>query len=79
MEQVYQRVIDLTRGSLDIRTIKTIFGWKHRPCHRQKQGQSPSQPKLTVEKPTYNLTVFKVHFGKLTLKMYDKGERVLRI
>jgi hypothetical protein len=69
----------LTRGSLDIRTIKTIFGWKHRPCHRQKLGQSPSQPKLTVEKPTYNLTVFKVHFGKLTLKMYDKGERVLRI
>jgi len=25
------------------------------------------------------LTVFKVHFGKLTLKMYDKGERVLRV
>ena len=27
----------------------------------------------------HNLTVFKVHFGRLTLKMYDKGERVLRI
>lgn len=64
-------MIDLTRNSLDI--IKTIFGWKHRSCHRQKQS------KLTVEKPTYNLTVFKVHFGKLTLKMYDKGDRVLRI
>jgi hypothetical protein len=25
------------------------------------------------------LTVFKLHFGKLTLKMYDKGDRVLRI
>jgi hypothetical protein len=23
--------------------------------------------------------VFKLHFGKLTVKMYDKGERVLRI
>jgi hypothetical protein len=26
----------------------------------------------------YDLTVFKVHFGKLTLKAYTKGERVLR-
>ncbi|MEW6425282.1 MAG: hypothetical protein AB1523_11160 [Bacillota bacterium] len=75
LEQVYQRVIDLTRNSLDIRTIKTIFSWKRRSCHRQKRAQS----KLTVEKPMYNLTVFKVHFGKLTLKMYDKGDRVLRI
>ena len=32
-----------------------------------------------VETPTYDLTVFKVHFGKLTLKIYTKGERVLRI
>jgi hypothetical protein len=79
LEQVYQRMIDLTRNSLDIRTIKTIFGRKHRSFHRQKQGQNPTQPKLTVEKPTYNLTIFKVHFGKLTLKMYDKGDRVLRI
>jgi hypothetical protein len=27
----------------------------------------------------HDLTVFKLHFGKLTVKMYDKGERVLRI
>jgi hypothetical protein len=77
LDQVYQRLIDLTRASLDIQKIKTIFGWKHRPCHRKKQQSSESR--LTVEKPTYNLTVFKVHFGKLTLKIYDKGERVLRI
>ena len=32
-----------------------------------------------VETPTYDLTVFKVHYGKLTLKIYTKGERVLRI
>ena len=32
-----------------------------------------------VEKPVYDLTVFKVHFGKLTIKIYSKGERVLRI
>ncbi len=32
-----------------------------------------------VEKPAYNVTVFKVHYGKMTLKIYSKGERVLRI
>jgi len=31
-----------------------------------------------VETPTYDLTIFKLHFGKLTLKGYTKGERVLR-
>ena len=32
-----------------------------------------------VEKPAYDLTIFKLHCGKLTLKIYTKGERVLRI
>ena len=32
-----------------------------------------------VETPTYDLTVFKVHYGKMSLKIYTKGERVLRI
>ena len=32
-----------------------------------------------VETPAYDLTVFKVHYGKMTLKIYSKGERVLRI
>jgi hypothetical protein len=32
-----------------------------------------------IEESAFDLTVFKVHFGHLTLKMYDKGERVLRI
>jgi hypothetical protein len=32
-----------------------------------------------VETPAYDLTVFQVHYGKLTLKIYTKGERVLRI
>jgi hypothetical protein len=31
-----------------------------------------------IEKPRWNLTIFKVHFGLLTLKGYTKGERVLR-
>jgi len=32
-----------------------------------------------VERPTYDLTIFKLRCGKLTLKIYTKGERVLRI
>jgi hypothetical protein len=31
-----------------------------------------------IEKPRWNLTIFKVHFGLLTLKEYTKGERFLR-
>jgi hypothetical protein len=33
---------------------------------------------VVVETPAYDLTIFKLHFGKLTLKAYTKGERVLR-
>src|SRR5262249_31791834 len=32
-----------------------------------------------IDRSVYDLTVFKLHFGKLTLKMYDKGDRVLRV
>jgi len=32
-----------------------------------------------VETLAYDLTVFKIHFGNLTLKAYTKGEHVLRI
>ena len=31
-----------------------------------------------IEKPRWDLTLFKVHFGLLTLKGYTKGEHVLR-
>jgi len=31
-----------------------------------------------IETPQYGLTIFKVHFGALTLKGYTKGEHVLR-
>ena len=33
----------------------------------------------TVQAKRYDLTVFKIHWGNLTLKIYDKGARVLRI
>jgi hypothetical protein len=32
-----------------------------------------------LERPSYNLTVLKLHFGRLSLKAYSKGEHVLRL
>jgi hypothetical protein len=34
---------------------------------------------VAVERPPNDLTVFKLHCGKLALKIYSKGDRVLRI
>ena len=78
MEKVLNEVIDRTRAPLDLKTLKTIFGVKHRPTLRDKHGKS-SRIEVVVERPVYNLTVFKIHFGALTVKMYSKGERVLRV
>ena len=78
MDQVFQALIDRTRAPFDLDKIKNIFGWKRRPRYR-KRKKSAMEWGVVVEKPTYDLTVFKVHCGKLTLKIYTKGERVLRI
>ena len=75
LEQVFQRMVDRTRARLDVRQVRTLFGMTRRPKWRWKR-----RPRLDVvlETPVYDLTVFKLHFGKLTLKAYTKGERVLR-
>jgi hypothetical protein len=78
MEEVFQALIDRTRAPLDFRKIKTILGYRKRPRYR-KRKKSSSVWEVVVEKPTYDLTVLKAHCGKLTLKIYTKGERVLRI
>ena len=79
MEEVYRKVIDRTRGIMDLKRLKTIFGFQKRPQVRKMQGSRVTRLQMTIERPTYNLTVWKVQWGKLTLKMYDKGDRVLRI
>jgi hypothetical protein len=71
-------LIDRTRAPLDLDRIKTIFGDKIRP-HYDKRKKDPTRWGVVVETPTYDLTVFKVHYGKMTLKIYTKGERVLRV
>jgi hypothetical protein len=78
MNELFQALIDRNRAGLDLDRVKTLFGSKKRPCNRKRRS-TPNRWGVLVEKPAYDLTVFKVHFGKLTLKIYTKGERVLRI
>jgi len=77
MDEIFQASIDRTRAPLDLDRIKTIFGDKNRP-HRNTRKKNPTRWGVVVETPTYDLTVFKVHYGKMTLKIYTKGERVPR-
>ncbi|MGH7751349.1 MAG: hypothetical protein ACREN5_00905, partial [Gemmatimonadales bacterium] len=79
LDEVYQGLIDRTRRLLDVPTLKTIFGRKHRP-HQRRQGGDAPRIELVLNASAYDLTVFKLHWGRrLTLKLYDKGARVLRI
>ena len=44
----------------------------------RRQRGLPTGAEVVLETSTYDLTVFKVHFGNLSLKAYTKGECVLR-
>ncbi len=76
MDRVFNAMLDRTRSRLDIPALRTLFGARRRPG---KYGEAPS-PRVGValETPAWDLTVFKVHFGLLTLKGCTKGARVLR-
>jgi hypothetical protein len=78
MDQVFQALIDRSRSRLDLKKIKTILGYQRRPRYRARKNWV-AEWDVTVERPAYDLTIFKLHCGKLTLKIYTKGERVLRI
>jgi hypothetical protein len=79
LDAVYQGLLDRTRRLLDVPTLKTIFGAKHRPHRRHGSNQGAPRLERVVDAATHDLTVLKLHFGHLTLKLYDKGARVLRI
>jgi len=76
MERLFDAVIDRVRTKLDLPAVRTLFGVGHRP-HRADPELSPRQG-VVILRPHWNLTIFKIHFGLLTLKAYSKGERVLR-
>src|SRR6516225_1166694 len=66
MDQIFQALIDRTRAPLNLDRIKTIFGDKNRP-HYDKRKNNPARWGVVVETPTYDMTIFKVHYGKMTL------------
>lgn len=77
MEHAFDAVVDRTRARLDVPRLRTLFGVGQRPRRGPDADLSPRQA-VVIERPRWNLTLFKVHFGLLTLKGYTKGEHVLR-
>ena len=77
MDRLFNTVVDRTRSRLDIPKVRTLFGTKGRP-HRPPGFELSPRQAVVIERPQWNLTIFKVRFGLLTLKGYTKGERVLR-
>ncbi len=77
MERAFDTIVDRTRVRLDVPRLRTLFGVGHRPRRPAGADLSPRQA-VVIERPQWNLTLFKVHFGLLTLKGYTKGEHVLR-
>ena len=76
MDAVFNAVLDRTRSRLDMPVLRTLFGAKNRP-HADRAAGPPTLA-VVIETPRYDMTLFKIHFGRLTLKGYTKGERVLR-
>jgi hypothetical protein len=76
MDRVFNAVVDRTRSRLDVPKLRTLFGTKQRP--RTNRADLSPRVAAVIERPQYGLTIFKVHFGALTLKAYTKGEHVLR-
>jgi hypothetical protein len=81
LDAIYQRLVDLSRNSFQIEKIKTIFGTKRRSSRRKYKTKSriAMGAQITVEKHEHNLTVFRVQFGHIAIRIYDKGDRLLRV
>jgi hypothetical protein len=60
MNEVYQKLIDRTRAPLDLKQVKTIFGFSHRPHHGPKRGREAVQVVKSMQARSYDLTVFNV-------------------
>lgn len=67
LDQVFQGLTDRSRAPLDLKTIKTILGYRHRPKYRRTKRSAEWE--VSVERPAYDLRIFTLHCGKLTLKI----------
>ena len=77
LDRLFNTVADRARSRLDVPAVRTLSGARRRPGKYGTRGLSPRLG-VVIETPAWDLTVFKVHFGLLTLKAYSKGEHVLR-
>jgi len=78
LDAVFNTMADRIRSRIDVPVLRTLFGVKKRP--RRKSWGKVLKPReaVVIETPSWDLTIFKVHFGLLTLKGYTKGEHVAR-
>ncbi|MEA2069479.1 MAG: hypothetical protein U9P12_09790, partial [Verrucomicrobiota bacterium] len=83
MEEIHNGLIDRNRSRLDVKEVKTIFGVRGRPHKRLRSANEPRGRRDTAFKAVneleHNLSVFKLHWANSTLKIYDKGARLLRV
>ena len=64
MDRLFNTMVDRTRSRLDVPKVRTLFGSKGRP-HRKPGQELSDRQAVVIEKPRWNLTIFKVHFGLL--------------
>ena len=76
MDRGVRTVLDRVRSRLDVPRLRRLFGARCRP---RGSGEPSMKLATTIARPAYDLTIFKIHFGLLTVKAYTKGERVLRL
>src|SRR5215469_5156914 len=72
MEKAFPALVDRTRAPRDVPRIKTILGRRRRLKTRPHKKRA-AEWSIVVENPVYNLTLFKVPGGYLTLKVYPKA------
>jgi hypothetical protein len=56
LDQVFQALIDRSRAPLDLKSIRTILGYRRRPRYRRGAKRS-AEWEVSVEKPAYDLTL----------------------
>ena len=76
MDAVFDTLAARVRSGLDVPRLRRLFGARRRPAGT---GEPSMKLATTLERPVWDLTIFKAHFGLLTVKAYSKGERVLRL
>ncbi|MGH2771402.1 MAG: hypothetical protein ACRDJF_12910, partial [Actinomycetota bacterium] len=78
LDALFGTMADRSRSRIDVPTLRTLFGVKKRPRPKSCGKKLSPREAVVIETPSWDLTIFKIHFGALTLKGYTKGEHVAR-